>query len=191
MSAPILHVLAGPNGSGKSTFAVEILQPATGLAFINASVIAAERWPGDEERHAYEASRAAAQARDNAMAVGASFITETVFSHESKVALVETAVRAGYRVYLHVMLVPEDVAVLRVAYRVVDGGHTVPEHKIRERYRRLWSRVAEARRIAHRTIFYDNSTAASHRVVAEYVVGRAVDLPRWPAWTPPELIGPR
>lgn len=187
MSAPILHVLAGPNGSGKSTFVMEILGPATGLPFINADVIAAERWPGDEERHAYEASRAAAAARAAALESRASFITETVFSHESKVALVEDAVKAGYRVHLHVMLVPEDVAVARVTYRVEDGGHTVPESKIRSRYRRLWALIAEARQVAHRASFYDNSTAAPYRLVADYVLGEVAGEAHWPVWTPIEL----
>lgn len=36
-------------------------------------------------------------------------------------------ISAGYLVTLHAILVPEDVTVLRVAYRVEQGGHTVPE----------------------------------------------------------------
>jgi predicted ABC-type ATPase len=188
VSTPVLHVLAGPNGSGKSTFAREVLGPITHLPFVNADEIARQRWPGDEQAHAYDASQAAAQLRDQAIADHRSFITETVFSHPSKVDLLEQGLHAGYLVELHVMLVPEDLAVARVAHRVALGGHTVPEPKIRERFRRLWWLIARARRIADRTTFYDNTTArAPFRVVAVYERGHPVGTATWPAWTPAEI----
>ena len=187
MSSPLLHVLAGPNGSGKSTFVRSVLGPATGLPFVNADEIAAAQWPGEEEAHAYAASRAAAAARTRAIVERRSFITETVFSHPSKVDLVEEATQAGYRVELHVMLVPEEVTVARVAYRVAAGGHTVPPDKVRERYRRLWGLVADARAIVHRVTFYDNSRSKPFRPVAVYERGHPVGTPAWPRWTPEVL----
>ena len=188
MSAPVLHVLAGPNGSGRSTFAREVLQPITHLPFVNADEIAAQRWPGEEEQHAYEAAAAAAEAREEALRGGRSFIAETVFSHPSKVELVKQAVALGYVVELHVMLVPEDLAVARVAYRVEGGGHTVPEGKVRERYRRLWELVADATHVAHRAHFYDNSRADAFAPVADFELGRPAGTPAWPAWTPDALV---
>lgn len=121
-----------------------------------------------------------------------SFITETVFSHPSKVELVGHAVAVGYVVQLHVILVPETVLVARVAGRVAQGGHDVPEHKIRERYARLWSLVAAARDLADRTTFYDNSRASTpFRVVATYERGRLVGNAAWPVWTPLSLRAAR
>lgn len=188
MSTPVLHVLAGPNGSGKSTFVARVLQPVTHLPFVNADEIAAERWPGAELEHAYQASRAAADLRRRMLARGESFITETVFSHHSKVALVTQAVALGYLVNLHVMLVPADLAVARVAERVRRGGHQVPEAKIRERYARLLNLIVEARALADRSTFYDNSRAKMpFRVVATYERGRLVGEADWPAWTPTVL----
>jgi predicted ABC-type ATPase len=188
VSTPVLHVLAGPNGSGKSTFVREVLGPTTHLPFINADEIAQQRWPGHEEEHAYDASRAAAEARDQAIAARRSFITETVFSHPSKVDLIAQALAAGYLVELHVVLVPEDLAVARVAHRVALGGHTVPEDKVRQRYRRLWELVAAARAIVHRATFYDNTTASTpFRVVAAYDRGQLAGPPAWPAWAVPEI----
>lgn len=189
MSSPALHLLAGPNGSGKSTFVAEILQPVTHLPFVNADVIATRLWPRAQAEHAYDASRAAAEERRRFLAARASFITETVFSHVSKVELVAQAAGLGYVVHLHVVLVPEDLSVARVATRVVQGGHDVPEQKIRQRYTRLWSLVATAGGFADRTTFYDNSRAANpFRVVATYERGRLVGAPVWPAWTP-EVLG--
>lgn len=187
MSTPLLYVLAGPNGSGKSTFVHTVLGPTTGLPFVNADDIAAARWPGDEEAHAYHAARAAAAVRTQAIIDQRSFITETVFSHPSKVTLLKRAMRAGYHVELHVMLIPEDVTVARVAYRVSSGGHTVPPGKIRERYRRLWGLVADARAIVHRATFYDNSRSKPFQPVAVYERGDPVGMPTWPGWTPKVL----
>ena len=142
MSTQTLHVLAGPNGSGKSTFVRVALQPLTRLPFINADEIAEERWPGAEEEHAYDASQAAAQARDEAIAARRSFITETVFSHPSKVDLITQALEAGYVVKLHVIVVSEDIAVERVGHRV---GYRRP-HRARDEDPRALSPSVVARR---------------------------------------------
>lgn len=189
MSAPVLHLLAGPNGAGKTTFVERVLVPATGLPFINADAIAARRWPGAESEHGYEAAAEAGEQRRRLLAAGASFITETVFSHPSKVELVEQAAARGYLVALHVIMVPEEATVRRVGYRASHGGHSVPEEKIRSRYSRLWSHVAAARRVADRARFYDNSRAANpFRLVAVYEHGIEVGESQWPKWTPPALL---
>jgi predicted ABC-type ATPase len=187
VSTPVLHVLAGPNGSGKSTFVREVLGPVTDLPFINADEIAEQRWPGRAEEHAYDASAAAATARDHAIADRRSVITETVFSHPSKVDLIKQGLAAGYLVELHVMLVPEDLAVARVAHRVTVGGHTVPEDKVRQRYRRLWTLIVQARALVDRATFYDNTSSKPFRPVAVYERGRPVGTPVWPTWAPTEI----
>ncbi|MBM7516023.1 AAA family ATPase [Nocardioides nitrophenolicus] len=188
MATPVLHLLAGPNGAGKSTFVVHYLQPVTHLPFVNADVIAAERWPGEELEHAYDASRAAAEQRQTMIAARRSFISETVFSHPSKVDLVAQATAHGYLVHLHVIMVAADTPVERVRRRVRAGGHDVPAAKVRERYARLWDLVATARRLADRTTCYDNSSLATpFRVVASYERGRLVGSADWPAWTPAPL----
>lgn len=186
---PILHLLAGPNGAGKSTYVARILEPVTHLPFVNADVIAAERWPDAQSEHAYEASRAAADERARLLAEGQSFITETVFSHPSKLELVDVALACGYLVNLHVILLPVDLAVHRVAERVqYEGGHNVPEQKIRERYARLWDLIAKACTRVDRAEFFDNSTAEHpFRRVAERQNGFLIGDPDWPAWTPAAL----
>lgn len=190
---PILHLVAGPNGSGKSTFIARALQPVTHLPFVNADAIAAERWPESralQMEHAYDASRAAADERTELFDRGVSFITETVFSHPSKLDLVIEAQRLGYLVHLRAILIPVDLAVARVSERVRDGGHDVPEQKIRDRYDRLWALVASARDTADRADFYDNSTAAKpFRLIAEYERGLLIGEPRWPTWAPVALTG--
>lgn len=177
--------MAGPNGAGKTTFVDRVLGPMTGFPFVNADLIAAERWPDSQVEHAYEASRAAAELRDQYLEDGRSFISETVFSHSSKVELIRQAVSRGYEVYLHVVMVPVDVTVMRVSERVRRGGHHVPENKIRERYARLWELIIQARYLATRTDFYDNSDDVSpYRHLATYHRGIQIGKAQWPRWAP-------
>ncbi len=105
----------------------------------------------------------------------------------SKLDVIRAAHAAGYVITLHVVLIPEDLAVERVAHRVRHGGHDVPEGKIRERHRRLWSLVADAIKIADTTKVYDNSQAAGPRVIAQMTEGNITGAPAWPAWAPSEL----
>ena len=188
MADPALHLVAGPNGSGKTTFYQRVLLPVTNLGFVNADVIAAATWPGTEAEHAYEASALAADQRGRLMAERVSFATETVFSHPSKLELLSTAARLGYLVTLHVVAVPVDLAVARVAERVGHGGHSVPEHKVRERYRRLWGYVRQAIDLVDAAHVYDNSRAATpFREIARYRDGAPVGPASWPPWIPDVL----
>lgn len=188
MPAPVLHLLAGPNGAGKTTFYEEILRPATRLPFINADLIARQRWPENESVHAYEAAAEAAELRRAAIEDRRSFVTETVFSHPSKLELMRIAGTAGYRRYLYVILIPEELAVRRVGVRVATGGHDVPEDKIRSRFRRLWQLVRRAIALAEETEILDNSRArTAFRLIARYRNGNLMGSADWPAWTPREL----
>ncbi len=181
-------MLAGPDGAGKSTYVDRVLHPATRLPFVNADLIAADRWPDAAAAHAYEAARIATDTRTRLIAERESFLAETVFSHPSKIDLLRDAQAAGYLVSLHVIVVPVELTVARVQHRVDHGGHTVPEDKIRGRSDRLWTYVQQAIAIADTTTVYDNSSARTpFRVIATYRTGVPVGTPGWPAWTPTDL----
>jgi predicted ABC-type ATPase len=186
---PVLHLLVGPNGSGKSTLYERVIGPTTHLEFVNADVIAADRWPDDPVGRSYDAAVAAGERRSELIEERRSFATETVFSHESKLDLVRSALDAGFLVTLHVVVVPEGLSVARVTSRVRSGGHAVPEVKVRERYRRLWPLVATAITIATTAVVYDNSSATTPlRVVGRFERGRPVADPEWPSWAPGEVV---
>jgi predicted ABC-type ATPase len=183
-----LDLVVGPNGSGKSTFVRRILSPVwRAAAFVNADEIAAQRWPDDPEPHAYEAAQIAADTRSRLIELRRPLIAETVFSHRSKLELMDDAAGAGYYVALHVLMVPEDLAVERVNYRKASGGHGVPVDKIRGRFRRLWPHVAEAVRKADSATFWDNAHHSGPRQVALFTDGLVVGRPDWPGWAPTEL----
>jgi predicted ABC-type ATPase len=185
---PVLHVIAGPNGAGKSTLYDEVIGPATHLQFVNADIIAHELWPEDSEAKSYEAAQVATAQRAELINDHVSFATETVFSHDSKLELLHIAIDAGYLVTLHVVVIPAELAVARVASRVAVGGHAVPEEKIRARYQRLWPIVATAIGLVERAIVYDNSRASTpFRAVANFERGTPVGELAWPSWSPDDL----
>jgi predicted ABC-type ATPase len=188
MSDPVLHLVVGPNGAGKSTLYERVIGPATHLEFVNADLIAVQRWPEDPAGRSYDAAADAAERRAELIGEGVSFVAETVFSHESKLELVHDAVAAGYLVTLHVVMVPEALAVARVANRVEAGGHTVPKDKIGQRYVRLWPLVAEAVGLVDSAVVYDNTRARRpFWIVARFEHGHVIGEPDWPAWTPKAL----
>lgn len=188
MSSPVLNLIVGPNGAGKSTLYAKVIGPTTRLDFVNADEIAHARWPGEEVERSYDAAVLAAEERDRRIADRRSFVAETVFSHESKLALIDQARANGYVVILHVVIVPEELAVARVADRVRVGGHDVPGDKIRSRYHRLWPLAVDAIGRADEAHVYDNSsTTAALRRVASFVRGQLLEEPSWPNWTPESL----
>jgi predicted ABC-type ATPase len=184
-----LDLVVGPNGAGKSTFIELTLAPLLrGSVFVNADEIAKQRWPDDPATHAYDAAQIAADTRDKLIELHRSFIAETVFSHPSKLKLIEAAQAAEYSVVVHVLLIPEELAVQRVSHRVSAGGHNVPENKIRQRYQRLWPLVATAMTRSDTATVYANSTLKGPRIVAQVSGGQIIGSPDWPVWTPSELV---
>ncbi len=115
-----------------------------------------------------------------------------MFSHPSKLELVQAARAQGYTVWvMHVGVDSPDLSVARVAYRSATGGHSVPETKIRERHDRAARLVPAAVRLADKGLVYDNSVAAqSPKLVLTFDQGRLVDVrPGPPAWIRRDYTG--
>ena len=156
---PRLWLLAGANGAGKSTFQKLYLNH---LPFVNADLLAKSFFPDDPEAYSYAAARLAQQLRENLLARGISFCFETVFSHPSKIDFLARAKGAGYEINLiYIHLEVPDLNVARVAQRVTDGGHTVPERKIRERIARTLNNVSKALPLCDRCDILDNSSSTN------------------------------
>ena len=153
-------LLAGPNGAGKSTLYQTRVESAFAGRFINADIIQREELGDASPEAAYKAAEIAAARRNETLARGQDFVTETVFSHPSKLDLLKAARARGYTVLvMHVGLETPDLSVARVAHRVQSGGHGVPETKIRERYDRSEPLIRDAVRLADTGLVYDNSVA--------------------------------
>lgn len=178
-------LLAGPNGAGKSTLYETRVAPSLKAPFINADLIQKTEL-GDPSMHAaYEAARMADERREHHLATGQSFATETVFSHPSKLELVDRARAAGFTVMLmHVGVARADLSVERVKARVEEGGHPVPEEKIRARYDRNGPIIREAMLRSDRGHVFDNSALNEPpRRILSFTNGRlSFADPRVPDW---------
>ena len=152
-----LWLLTGGNGSGKTTFYNLFLKPK-GLAFVNADEIAKDVFPEDPEANSYNASHIAGKMREDLLIQGRSFCFESVFSHPSKIDFVAKAKALGYCVNLVFVHVDNpELNVGRVINRVIEGGHTVPEDKIRSRLPRTLKHVAVAALLSDYFVVFDNS----------------------------------
>lgn len=118
---------------------------------------------------------------------------ETVMSHRSKVDFLAEAHRHGYRTYLYFVATRDpDINVRRVQLRVAQGGHDVPESKIRSRYERSLGLLRDAVRQTDRAYLFDSSSGGSFEdsLIAEITDGRRVELKTdfIPAWVQRHLL---
>lgn len=136
MSDKRIIAIAGPNGAGKTTFAGEFLpQEAQCPVFINADLIAAGLSPFSPEQAAFKAGRLMLQEMDEHAAHGNNFAFETTLSGRTYAYRLQVWQQQGYFVSLYFLrLQSPELAVARVAERVRQGGHNVPEAVIRRRF---------------------------------------------------------
>lgn len=133
---PRVIIVAGPNGAGKTTFAREFLPNEAGCpVFVNADLIAAGLAPFVPETAAFQAGRLMLREMARHFAAGKSFAFETTLFGRGYLRLIEAWQVAGYRVKLiFLQLASPEEAIARVAQRVKQGGHHVPETAIRRRF---------------------------------------------------------
>ncbi|WP_395794012.1 zeta toxin family protein [Aquimonas sp.] len=135
MSKKIM-IIAGPNGAGKTTFARSFLpQEAQCPRFINADLIAAGLAPFAPETAAIKAGRLMLEEIAGCARRGESFAFETTLAGLGYLAHIRAWRAAGYHVSLFFLGLPNpELAVTRVALRVRQGGHRIPEEVIRRRF---------------------------------------------------------
>jgi predicted ABC-type ATPase len=188
------YLLAGPNGAGKSSLyraaLADGLLPAD-AEFVNADLYeAAHLQHIAEPQQRSEAARAwADERRAQMLAQGRSFISETVFSHPSKLALIAQAQNANFAVVLLVVCLDKPERLIeRVRQRISEGGHAVPEQRILDRYPRTLTHLREAVRQANLALLYDNPGRTTGAFAAPQLIAtcRGTDtqvfvekLPKW------------
>lgn len=122
--------------------------------------------------------------RSRMMKHGVSFSFESVFSHPSKIDELKRAEKAGYKVYLYFVATDDvEINIDRVRQRVAEGGHGVPQKKIRSRYSASLDNLVPALKHAHRAYIFDNSFQGS-RWLAELtpqnkLILKTEQIPLW------------
>ena len=155
-----IFIIAGPNGAGKTTFATEFLpNEADCPLFINADVIAAGLNPSDPHLVGFQAGRRMLEQIREHVLKGESFAFETTLSGRSYVRRIPLWRSEGYRVKLFFLRLPTaEMAIGRVAQRVLEGGHDVPEAVIRRRFDAGWRNFEQVYRgLVDGWALYDNS----------------------------------
>ncbi len=129
-------IIAGPNGAGKTTFARSFLPAEAHLPrFINADLIAAGLAPFAPETAAIRAARLMLEEIGQCARRRESFAFETTLSGLAYLRHIRQWRAQGYRVSLYFLALPDaEIAIARVAARVRQGGHDIPEPVIRRRF---------------------------------------------------------
>ena len=186
---PVLIVIAGPNGSGKTTVTEQILRHEwmEDAIYINPDIVAQEKfgdWNSTES--VKKAITYCEELREQCLRERKSLIFETVLSRKDKVDYIRRAKEAGFFVRLFFVCTESPtINAMRIAKRVMQGGHDVPITKIISRYKLSVANCIEVAKIVDRCYLYDNSIenndarplfrAVGGKVFKEY----SVDMPDW------------
>lgn len=170
MPQPIFYLLAGPNGAGKSSLYRAVV--ADGLIPAEAEFVNADLHEATHLQHITDSqtrSEAARQWADDRRATlltkSQSFVSETVLSHPSKLALINKAQQNGFAVVLLVVCLDNPKRLLaRVRQRVQEGGHDVPPERILARYPRTLENLATAVRQADLSLLYDTGSSIKNQI---------------------------
>jgi predicted ABC-type ATPase len=158
--SPLCIIIAGPNGAGKTTFAREFLLKQTRrIRFVNADLIAQGLSQLRPELAAVAAGRLFIMEVDRLAKARKDFAFESTLSGLGYVKRLKQWRAAGYRIeiiYLH--LSSPRLALRRIAARVRQGGHNVPQRDVLRRFDRSWSNFRRTYCVlAEEWTVYDNS----------------------------------
>lgn len=133
-----IQIIAGPNGAGKTTFVQNYLDRYVDCdEFLNADLIAAGLSPFAPEREALAASQIFLERLNKLEQGQRSFALETTLAARSYKDRIRNWKRLGFAVNLMFLWLPSpEFAIQRVAERVIQGGHNIPDVDIRRRYDR-------------------------------------------------------
>lgn len=166
---PQVVVIAGPNGAGKTTTAQGLLPSTLQIQhFVNADWIARGLSGFNPEASAIDAGRIMLRRLKQLAASRATFAFETTLATRSFAPWLRELCESGYLFSLVFLWLPDaEQAVCRVAERVRQGGHRVPDDTIRRRHAaglRNFFQLYQPLTTDWR--FYDNSMLGTPRLIA-------------------------
>jgi predicted ABC-type ATPase len=153
-------VVGGPNGAGKTSWAAKHLPTTLNIReFVNADEIARGLSPFDPDSSIVAAGRVMLDRLDMLAKVGDNFAFETTCASHRHPRFLKSCRALGYQFMLVFLWLPSaEVAVARVARRVRQGGHRIPDEVVVRRYsaglrnmRHLYLPLADS------AFIYDNS----------------------------------
>lgn len=164
-----IFMIAGPNGAGKTTTATSLMPHQSVIdEFINADEIARGLAPMHPESMALTASKLMLKRLRELLDSHRSFAFETTAAGTNYIKHLKEAQNRGYAVHLvFLWLSSPDLAVKRVAQRVVQGGHQIPEDTIRRRYYAgLKNLIRHYLPLSDDAVILDNSAGDLNKIIA-------------------------
>lgn len=158
---PQVFMIGGPNGSGKTTCAMDLMPSLLECEeYVNADAIAAGLSPFRPETTAMQAGRLMLDRIHQLALLKKDFAFETTMASKNFVPFLKDCQLAGYSVNMLFLWVESvELAIGRVADRVLLGGHAIPETTIRRRYLRgIQNFFMLYKELADSWAVYDNST---------------------------------
>ena len=147
---PEIIVFAGPNGSGKTTI--------THMAKINGTYINADDIKKSTSCSDLEAAIKAEELRESLLEKQEEFTFETVLSTDRNLKLLKKAKETGYFIRcIYILTYDYKINITRIKMREQMGGHTVPEEKIKSRYKKALNLIPELLEVCDIMHIYDNS----------------------------------
>ena len=135
---PTFWLIAGPDGVGKTTFAMKRLEAISGsINFVNCHEISRGLSPLRPAAAEREAARIALSRVAHFTDSGSTFAMETTLSGKAQMHLLRAASEAGLATsLLYFSARAPGICLERIARRVAEGGHDVPEDIVRRRFLR-------------------------------------------------------
>lgn len=132
---PQLIILAGPNGSGKTTLSEFLKKNHQIEIFLNADTIASGL--GNSNKSDIDSGKMLLLKIKQLIKQQESFAFETTLSGRGWINLIKKAKAHNYLVIIYFVFVEsENIAIKRVAERVLNGGHDIPRETIIRRFSR-------------------------------------------------------
>jgi predicted ABC-type ATPase len=137
-------LIAGPHGVGKTTYAFRNVPAVSGSTnFVNLDEIARGLSPLEPRKAEREAARVALARAHDFIARREVFTMETTMSGQTHRSLMREAKEAGLSpALLYFSVRDPDICMQRIARRVAEGGHDVPEAVVRRRFDRSHANLA-------------------------------------------------
>lgn len=178
---PRYILIAGVNGAGKSTL-FHLLRDVWDMPRINTDEIVKEIGNWNNPADVMKAGKIAVGRLNQLLEEKATFNQETTLCGRTILKNVRMAKENGYRIELHyVGVASAELAKERVAIRVREGGHGIPESDVERRYTESFQNLKDVLPLCDLTAFYDNTE--SFRRFAIYKHGELVKLSHYvPNW---------
>ncbi|MBO4372563.1 MAG: zeta toxin family protein [Bacteroidales bacterium] len=184
VTKPNLYIIAGPNGAGKTTASYNLLPEILHCPnFVNADEIARGLSPFAPEAVAIQAGRIMLVRIEELLPQKVDFAIETTLATRSYVGLVKRAQELGYKVHLiFFYLETPEQAIQRVAQRVSQGGHNIPEEDIRRRFKRGLHNLLHLYEPICDNVHILNNTSRAHLVAKRTAADECLQIINQEMW---------